>query len=227
MTGIDKITGKIISEAEADAAAIMARAQEKCAEIMFAASAKCEELKASLEDKARTDAENIVAGAKSSTAMQKKNILLQARREATDRVFDLAYKEILNLPEEKYCEMVSRLIAEAILDEIETEKTNVSLYGEEEAQLPEKYELIFNKNDRDKLSDAILEGVGRIVIGKVSREQLLKLCIAEDTADIDGGVILRFGSVECNCSLSTVFAQLRERLEGEVSSMIFSFEDKK
>ena len=139
----------------------------------------------------------------------------------------MAYKEILNLPEEKYCEMVSRLIAEAIFDEIETEKTNVSLYGEEEAQLPEKYELIFNKNDRDKLSDAILEGVGRIVIGKVSREQLLKLCIAEDTADIDGGVILRFGSVECNCSLSTVFAQLRERLEGEISSMIFSFEDKK
>lgn len=227
MTGIDKITGKIISEAEADAAAIMARAQEKCAEIMFAASSECEVIKASLEQRARTEAENIVARAKSNTAMQKKNILLEARREATDKVFATAYKEILNLPEEKYCEVVARLIAEAILDEIETEKTNISLYGEEEAQLPEKYELIFNKNDRDKLSDAILEGVGRIVIGKISRDQLLKLCVAEDTADIDGGVIVRFGSVECNCSMKAVFAQLRERLEGEISSMIFSFEEKK
>lgn len=227
MTGIDKITGKIISEAEADAAAIIARAQEKCAEIMFAASSDCERIKASLEDKAQKEAENIVARAKSNAAMQKRNILLDARREATDRVFDAAYKEILDLPEEKYCEVVSRFIADAILDEIETEKNNIELYGEEEADLPEKYELVFNATDKEKLSKAILEGVGRIVIGKMSREDLSKLVVAEDTAPIDGGVIVRFGSVECNCSLRAVFAQLRERMEGEISTLIFSFEENK
>ncbi len=227
MTGIDKITGKIISEAEADAAAIMSRAQERCAEIMFVSSAECEKIKAELEEKAQRDAESIISRAKSGAAMQKRNILLSAGREATDKVFRTAYKEILNLPEEKYCEVVARFIADAILMQMETEKTNIALYGEEEALLPEKYELIFNKNDKEKLSDAILEGVGRIVIGKMSREDLQKLTVAEDTADIDGGVIVRFGSVECNCSIKTVFAQLRERLEGEISTMLFSFEDKK
>ncbi|MBQ8207194.1 MAG: V-type ATP synthase subunit E [Clostridia bacterium] len=227
MTGIDKITGKIISEAEADAAAIISRAQEQCAEIMFTASAESENIKASLEDRAQKEAENIVARAKLNAAMQKRNIMLRARREATDKVFDAAYKEILNLPEEKYCEMVSRFIADAILDEIETEKTNISLYGEENSELPEKYELIFNADDREKLSDSILEGVGRIVIGKMSREELMKLEIAEDTAPIDGGVIVRFGNVECNCSLRAVFSQLRERMENEISTLIFSFEENK
>lgn len=227
MTGIDKITGKIISEAEADAAAIISRAQERCAEIMFASSAECEKIKAELEEKAGKDAESIVSRAKSSAAMQKRNILLSARREATDKVFRTAYKEILNLPEEKYCEVVARFVADAVLEQIETEKTNVALYGEEEALLPEKYELIFNKNDREKLSGQILDGVGRIVIGKMSRDELQKLVIADDTADIEGGVIVRFGRTECNCSLETVFAQLRTRLEGEISSLLFSFEDKK
>ena len=227
MTGIEKITGKIISEAEADAAAIISGAQERCAEIMFASSAECEKIKAELEEKAAKDAESIVSRAKSTAAMQKRNILLSARREATDRVFKNAYKEILNLPEEKYCEVVARFVADAVLEQIETEKTNVALYGEEEALLPEKYELIFNKNDREKLSGQILDGVGRIVIGKMSRDELQKLVIAEDTADIEGGVIVRFGRTECNCSLETVFAQLRERLEGEISSLLFSFEDKK
>ncbi len=227
MTGIDKITGKIISEAEADAAAIIARAQERCAEIMFASSAECEKIKAELEDKAQRDAESIVSRAKSGAAMQRRNILLSARREATDRVFEKAYKEILNLPEEKYCEVVSRFVADAILTQIETEKTNIALYGEEEALLPEKYELVLNKNDKEKLSGAILDGVGRIVIGKMSRDELQKLIIAEDTADIEGGVIVRFGSVECNCSLKTVFAEIRERLEGEIVTLLFSFEEKK
>lgn len=227
MTGIDKITGKIISEAQSDAAAIIAKAQEQCAEIMFEASSDAERIKASLEDKAQKEAENIIARAKSEAAMQKRNILLEARREASDRVFEAAYKEILNLPEEKYCELVSGFIADAILQEIETEKNNVLLYGEENADLPEKYELIFNPSDKEKFSGAILEGVGRIVIGKMSREELSKLVVAKDTASIDGGVIVRFGSVESNCSLKTVFAQLREKMESEISTLIFSFEENK
>ena len=227
MTGIDKITGEIISEAEADAATIISRAQERCAEIMFASSAECEKIKAELEDKAQRDAESIISRAKSGAAMQRRNILLSARREATDKVFETAYKEILNLPEEKYCEVVSRFVADAILMQIETEKTNIALYGEEEALLPEKYELVFNKADKEKLSGAILEGVERIIIGKMSRDVLQKLTIAEDTADIEGGVIVRFGSVECNCSLRTVFAEIREKLEGEISTLLFSFEERK
>ncbi len=227
MTGIERITGKIISEAKADAAAIIERARERCAEIMFEASADSERIKASLQERAEKEGESIVSGAKSTIAMKKRNILLSARREATDRVFDEAYKEILNLPEEKYCEVVSGFIAEAVLAEMETEKTNIELYGEEEACVPEKYELVFNEKDREKLGKAILDGVGRIVIGRMSREELSKITVAPDTTKIDGGVIVRFGNVECNCSLETVFSQIRRRLEGEISSLIFSFEEKK
>lgn len=227
MTGLDKITEKIISEAEADAAAIMDRAGKQCAEIMFSASSDAEKIKASLEEKAQREAENIIARAKSSASMQKRNLLLDAKSQAVDKIFAVAYKEILNLPEEKYCELVSRLIAEALISELETEKNNIELYGEENAEIPEKYELVFCTRDKGKPAEAILAGVERVVIGKFNREVLKKLVIAEDTADIDGGVIVRFGNIECNCSISAVFAQTRARMEGEIASFIFALEEGK
>ncbi|MBQ8005822.1 MAG: V-type ATP synthase subunit E [Clostridia bacterium] len=227
MTGLDKITGKIISEAEKDASAMLERARERCAEIMFEAQREAESIKAALEEEAQREAESIIAKAKSEAAMQKRNLLLSARSEAVDRVFAQAYKEILNLPEEKYCELVSRLIAEAMIEELENEKNNIFLYGEENIDLPEKYELIFNKNDKEKLGTAILSGVERVIIGKLNREELEKLVIADECADIDGGVIVRFGSIEYNCSVSSVFSAIRARMESEISTHIFSSQENK
>ena len=197
MTGLDKITEKIIAEARADAAAINDRASKQCADIMFAASSDAERIKASLEERAQKEAENIIARAKSSAAMQKRNLILDAKSKAVESIFETAYKP------------------------------NISLYGEENVEIPEKYELVFNESDKKKLSDAVLKGTERIVIGKISREERSKLSIAENTVDIDGGVIVRLGNIEINCSTEAVFALVRERMESEISSMLFSEEENK
>lgn len=226
MTGLEKIKSKIISEAERDAAAIIERTTKQCADIMFAAGKRAESIKAELEERAQKDAENIIARAKSSASMQKRNVILSAKGNAIDEAFDLAYKEIKNLPKEKYCELISKLIASALLEEVETEKTNRELYGEE-AEIPEKYELIFNREDRDSLGEAILAGTERIVIGKLDRETTSKLTVSRECADIEGGVIVRFGNIENNCSIEALFDQIREKLGGEVAQTIFSSEEEK
>ena len=226
MTGLERIIEKIISEAKAEAAKILDNAGKASGEIMLAAGVEADEIKASIGEKAEIEAENIIARAKSGAAMQKRDIILRAKAEAVDKVYAEAYKEIKNLPEEKYCEMVSKLIANALIDEIDTEKNNILLYGEENVELPEKFELIFNKEDKEKLSAAILAGVERVIIGKVDRGEAKKLCISDETAPIDGGVIVRFGAIESNCSLSTVFAALRARTESEISAYLFTEEAK-
>ena len=43
-----------------------------------------------------------------------------------------------------------------------------------------------------------------------------------DAAAIDGGLILRYGDIESNCSLELLFAGLRRELEGEVSHALFA-----
>lgn len=221
MTGLDKITGKIISEAKKDADGIIAEASKRCSEIMFEAGKDADKIRAELEEKAQKSAENIIARAKSSAAMQKRGALLAAKSRAVDKAFDTAYSEIMHLPEEKYCELLSKLTAEAFLSELDAERTNISLYGEENVETPERYEIVFSKNDREKYGKIVLEGVGRIVIGKESRDTVAKLVISKKTADIDGGIILVCGDIEINCSLSSVFSQVRERLEPEISALLF------
>ena len=56
---------------------------------------------------------------------------------------------------------------------------------------------------------------------KVDSAKLEKLTLSSKTAAIDGGVILRSGDVETNCSLALIFSELRERLESEVGRVLF------
>ena len=226
MRGLERITEKIISEAQAEAARIIENARQASGEIMLAAGVEADEIKAAIGDKAQSEAESIITGAKSGAALRKRDLLLRTKSDIIDGVYARAYEEIKNLPEEKYCEMVSRLVAKAIIDELATEKTNIELYGAENLSLPEKYELIFNKNDKERFGKTILAGVERVIIGKMDRSVLGKLCIASETAEIDGGVIVRFDSIEANCSLEKVFAAMRERTETEISAYLFS-DDKK
>jgi hypothetical protein len=48
-----------------------------------------------------------------------------------------------------------------------------------------------------------------------------KLRLAPDTAEIDGGLILRAGPVETNCSLSMLMAENRRETEAKVSRILF------
>ena len=109
----------------------------------------------------------------------------------------------------------------ALLEQIESEEISRSLYGEEDALAPESYEVLFNQRDRDRCGKLVIEGVQKHLSGKVSAEKLSCLKLSTQTANIDGGLILRCGSVESNCSLAILFAQLRESLESEVARTLF------
>ena len=53
-------------------------------------------------------------------------------------------------------------------------------------------------------------------------ERLNELVLADYVANIDGGVIIRYGDMEINCSLDMIFSRLRESLESEVNKILFN-----
>ena len=48
-----------------------------------------------------------------------------------------------------------------------------------------------------------------------------KLRLSNEIANIDGGLILRYGSVETNCSISALLAGMRRELEPKISAILF------
>ena len=221
INGLNKITDKILSEAQAKADKILSDAQAECDRINAEYAERAEKIRSEISTEAEKGGMEYVARIRSTAATSKRNLLLQTKSDLIDGVFAGVLEQTRNLELEKYNEILIGLLSAALLEQIESEEISRSLYGEEDALAPESYEVLFNQRDRDRCGKLVIEGVQKHLSGKVSAEKLSCLKLSTQTANIDGGLILRCGSVESNCSLAILFAQLRESLESEVARTLF------
>ena len=221
INGLNKITDKILSEAQAKADKILADAGAECDRINAEYAERAEKIRSEISGEAEKGGMEYVARIRSTAATNKRNLLLQTKSDLIDGVFAGVLEQTRNLELQKYNEILIGLLSAALLEQIESEETSRNLYGEEDALAPEVYEVVFNQRDRDRSGKAVIEGVQKHLTGKVSAEKLARLSLATQTANIDGGLVLRCGNVESNCSLAILFAQLREGLESEVARTLF------
>ena len=221
INGLNKITDKILSEAQAKADKILADAQAECDRINAECAERAEKIRTEISSEAEKGGMEYVARIRSTAATSKRNLLLQTKSDLIDGVFASVLEQTRTLELEKYNEILIGLLSAALLEQIESEDVSRNLYGDEEAIVPESYEVLFNQRDRDRSGKAVIEGVQKHLSGKVSAEKLARLTLANQTVNIDGGLVLRCGNVESNCSLAILFAQLREGLESEVARTLF------
>ncbi|MBR3893551.1 MAG: hypothetical protein IKJ35_00225 [Clostridia bacterium] len=221
MNGLDRITERILSEARDEADRILAEAETESARIRAEAEARAENIRVRLNEEAERDATELVSRIKTAVETKKRNALLLTQSEILDDVFDGTLAQIYNLDAEKYTEILVGLLCAALMEQIEAEKISRDLYGEEDAMAPDSYEVLLNQRDYNRCGKVLLARTAQKLGGKLPSEMLKKLTVSEKTVGIDGGLILRCGSVEANCSLTLLFAQLREELESEVSRALF------
>lgn len=220
MTGLSRITDKILAEARADAAAKLAEADARCAEIAKEAAERAAELRAGIEEDAKKEAVGIVIRTKSGEAVVRRNTVLEARAALIDEAFDTAKKEILHLSEDRYLELLVMILGSCLRQQIENERVSRELYGEEEAPEFDAYEVLLCERDLNRLGTRLIEELGKRRAAEVSTLTRPLVLGAEPVA-IDGGLILRCGAMELNCSLSTLFKDIRPELEAKVARKLF------
>jgi hypothetical protein len=93
------------------------------------------------------------------------------------------------------------------------------LYGEDIA--PAAYEILLNVHDRDTFGEELLAKFKKTMYGKLPDEALAKVKLSADTVRISGGLILRCGAVEENCSLAMLFAHVRRETEAKISRLLW------
>lgn len=220
MTGLEKITGRILEAARADAEATLAEAKKQADAIRADYAARADEAHARLCAEAEREGENIIGRAKSSAAMTRRNILLAAESDLIEETFRQAEKELHAMDKDAYRDFLAGLLVVTLTAQREAERVSREMYGEEDAPDYSHYEILFNQQDKS-LAPAVMDALRRLSVGKIDRVLLEKLRVSEQTADIDGGFILRMGDLELNCSLSALMAQAREKDEATVSEMLF------
>jgi len=194
MKGTEKIIAHIMSDAQAQADAILAQAQEKCALIRDdyakkAADAYGERIRTGV--KACADAASSVERLE---RMEAKKSLLALKQEMISRSFEKAEKMLVSLPEDKYVSLLASLAAKS------------SSTGDEE--------IVLNAADRERVGKAVV---------KAANERLGsgRLTLSKDAGDFDGGLILRRGNIEVNCTAELLVELCRGEMSAAIAGVLF------
>ena len=221
MIGLSKITDKIINEARADANEKLLAADARCAEIKKDYEARAKEIERSISVRSKAEAEELIGRARSGEENIERNTFLEAKGDLIDRTFERAKREILEMPETEYLEFLTSLLAATFTAQIADEKHNRELYGEDGDETVESYEVLLNARDKERIGAKLVEGAKAKLKGDDAKAFAHKLVMADDVIDIDGGLVLRCGSMEINNSVKAIFGELRPRIEAEVSRVLF------
>ena len=204
MNGIEKITGQIGADVqkEIDAALDQARAQAKEIEARYESQAQTqgEALRRKGEQDAALRRERLVDVAR----LEARKTLLAAKQDLVGQAFDLALKKLLELPDQEYIALLAKLAVAA------------SRTGREQ--------VIFSQKDRSRYGKQAVTMANDMLAKQAGphADHTSMLTLAEESRPMAGGLILRDGRVETNCSFEVLIHLQRDALSAEVARALFA-----
>lgn len=195
MKGIENISEKILGEA-----------REKAIRTLDDAGIRASEIEMREHESAKAQADEIITGAQKRTEdiieqrrlssnIEIRKILAAQKQDMIEKAFSEAQKKVQNLPEDEYTQLLSRLAADACSD-------------------GQGGELLLCQKDA-KLGKKVRDAANKVIEGE-------KLTLSDDFADINGGVVIRRGSIEINCGFDIIFKMLRNDIARDVAELLFA-----
>ena len=189
-----KGTEKIIAHIRADAEA-------QSAAILSQAEQQCAAIREDFEARARDRYSEKLLRVDSMdriARMEAKKGLLALKQEMVSKSFELACEKLVNLPEADYVELLARLAAEAAVTGTE--------------------EIVLNARDRKAVGDKAVKAANA-KLAAAGKPAALKLSPAEGS--FAGGLLLRRGSIETNCTAELLVELQRSEMSSELARVLF------
>lgn len=225
MNNLNLILDKIYDDANLRIGKINAARDEKIAGLNDETEVCLKDIFARTENEAIKTYENIISKAESSGKLLEREIMLRAKTILIDQVYAGAEDRIRSLPEDKYVTVLSRLLGDAVIERMENLGALVEKYGEEEysAELKTAYEAALSPADTEKFGSTVISKAEQYIANRNITVPKIKL--AKEPAQIDCGVIVKYGDTETNCSVSSMIASVKEKTDGTVAEILFGTKD--
>ena len=194
MNGLEKINQRIRQDGSDEVAAIQAEAEGRVRSIRADYRAQIAQLEAeAAERRAKTVAERLERLG-GSADMERRQLLLAAKQGCIDEAFARAARALENLPRQDYVALLARLAAE-------------NGNGDEE--------LVLSAADRDAVGPAVVAAANALKPGAA-------FILSSESRDLGGGLVLKRGLVEVNCTFDTRLRQLRQEMATDVAQILFA-----
>lgn len=196
MTGLEKITAKINSDAEARCNEIIASAEKQCEAIAAEAEKKGAAIAAETEKSAKAEGESIITIAKSGAAQLSRQTLLSARVEAVNETLVKLADALKALPDDKYFATVIKLACSNAM----SGKCTAYLSAADNARLPSGFE-------SELVSSLSAKGA--------------EVTLSKEPASVDSGIVLDYGDINIDCSFEAIIEENADSYKETISKIIF------
>lgn len=199
MNGIEKIKARIEADAKAEAEAILAQAAGECKAIRAEYEEKAKDEYWRVVQAGVREAEQRVQRLERTAKLEAKKSILSMKQEVVSEAFELARKKLLSLPEDEYISFLARQCAKA------------AFTGQEE--------ILMNERERARLGARVVKAANELLR---KRGLPAQLTLGDETRPISGGLFLKQGDIEVNCTVDTLLDLSRGELASQVAEVLFS-----
>ena len=193
MNGLDKIIARMESDIRAECDALAANAAENAAAIRRDYQAQADAAARDSAQRAQTQAAEHLEHLNGSSQLACRQRVLAAKQQLIDEAFARPAQALAALPQADYIDLLAALAAE-----------NGS--GDEE--------LLLSARDREAVGAAVVDAAN-------ARKPGASFHLSGETRDTGGGLVLRRGRVELNCSFTEKLRQLRQEESSAVARLLF------
>lgn len=197
MTGLEKMQSQILSEAESSAKEILDQAKKEAEGIVEEARQRAEAECRRISEKSEAEVKGLEERAVSSSDLQRRKELLQAKQEVISQMLDQAYESLLCADEKDYFDMLRKMLRKFVL--------------------PQEGEICFSKEDLERMPKGFQEEIQAI-----AKEKGGALALSEEVRSVRGGFVLIYGGIEENCTFRAMFNSKKDELSDKVHALLFS-----
>lgn len=187
----EAIVEKIISDAHLKADSIVAEANAKADEIISAAAEECKGYMYSFKSETDKMIFDVDARSKTVAELDARKLTLAAKTKVLDVVYERTLENLRSLDEEAYSALVFGMLENAKDGDVVT------------------------------ISEREKDIVTKESLAEFAKKKGIKLTLAEQFGDFDGGIVLSENGVDKNFTLEVEVALLKEQTEAKTAKEIF------
>ena len=194
MKGLEKITDRIRQDARSEIRAICDEGGARAAEIAASYQAQAQQMLSQERERTARAVESMLQRGERGDVMEQSKALLGVKQECLDEAFRLAGQKLRSLPRDEYAGVLAKIAAAAGS-------------GDEE--------VILSAEDAADIGAAVVQRANELKEGAA-------FALSGETRPLEGGLVLKRGAVEINCTFVTQLRLLRQTMAADVAAILFS-----
>jgi len=190
---IDNITAKILSDATEHATKAISEATSKAESIVSQARENVIAIKKQMAEQGAMDAIITKHRKQSLAELEARKIRLAAKQKAVSTAMEAALDYLANMEQEEYVAFLARQIV---------------------ATAAKKGQLLLNSMDKESIGVKLVKTVNALIKNG-------DFYLSDQTINVKGGFILRYGAVEINSTLETMLNSIKESVTPDIVAILF------